>query len=119
MDVMRELVREDHFDLVFGIVGEQRVGQQDAPRLPMPASAALAFLVWPLNTHSNTPTTSVRALRRQRHQPIDERRAIERLELVEDRQQDDRRSRARPIMASANTAAEIHHQWSGALAKRE
>ena len=32
-----------------------------AASCPCPASAALAFCVWPLNTHSKTPTTSVRA----------------------------------------------------------
>ena len=34
IDVMRELVRQDHFDLVIRVLGQQRVGQEDAPRAP-------------------------------------------------------------------------------------
>ena len=59
--------------------------------VPRPASAALAFLVWPLSTHSNTPTTSVRARVASAISRSTSDGTIERLELVEDRQQHDRR----------------------------
>ncbi len=91
MHMVRELVREDDLDFIFRIIRQQRIGQQDAPRLAQAGQRRVGLpRVVAQHPLEHADDVGARA-GRERHQPIDQRRAIERLELVEDRQQHHRR----------------------------
>ena len=85
--VVRQLVREDHFDLVVGVGLEQRVRQQDAAG----ATDADERGVGLAGTVTKAPLEDAAHRRprlpRQRDEPRRERRTVERPEVVEDRKQ--------------------------------
>ena len=87
MHVMRELVREDDLDFIVRVFGQQRVRDDDAPRLPDARQRRVRFLrlvAEPPLEHAHHACAGAFG---QRHQPLHQRLAIERLELVEERQQ--------------------------------
>ena len=85
VDVMRQLVREHDFNLVVGVIGEQGVREQDAAGAAHARQGGVGFL----GVRAQRPFVDAADPRagadRQLHQPVDQRRSLERLERVEDR----------------------------------
>ena len=91
MHVMRELVREDDLDLIIGVIGQQRVGQEDAAGASEPGERrvrlARAVAQPPLEDAQHLCPGSLR----ERHQTVAKRRTVQRLEIIKNRQQHHRR----------------------------
>ena len=85
--VVRELVREDNLDFVVRVFGQQRIRDDDAPCLPDAGQRRIRFfglVAQPPLEDAHHPRA--RAIG-QRDETLHERLAIERLEFIEERQQ--------------------------------
>ncbi len=88
---MRHLVRQHHFDLVIGILGEHRVGYEDAPRRADPCERRIGFL----RLRRQTPLVCAEDVRTgavgEREEAAAQAFTVERLDGIKERQQQNRR----------------------------